>query len=439
MTQANAQLSIEADAAKHTLWIEGAVLQQDMWLYQGDIFIDRSAPDSAINTGDESTEGIYAGGHARGFGLLTPGSLWKNGVIEYQFDGSLSAAQIDRVNIAINHWNLNTRISLRQRSSAYTASALSSDYLLFKAGPGCASWVGRQGGEQTVWISDDCGSGSIVHEIGHALGLLHEHARFDRDNHIEVLLPNVEAGKLANFARISDSVRLLGEYDYDSVMHYGSHFFSGTGEPTLLPRNGVAANRIGQRQSLSTGDIRAINEIYSSDSRLDLQSLYSADQDMTRVQVDVTVESTQGTHELLLELQTDAELAFYESNEPWVCQQSQSHISCRLSQLDGYASSRVWLDVAGRYDFDSHNTGLATGTKDSNPGNNGKPIAHADTGIVSIQGAPIAAAALNDAGEPMLQTGSGAGSNGPVLFILLLFMRFWNQGRVRFKCVFAPV
>lgn len=438
ITQSQAQISLETGRAKQTLTVEAAVLHQDMWLIQGDIFVGRSAPDSTSNAAADRYDGIAAAVDTRGFGLSTIGSLWENAVIDYEFDESLTAYQISRLNVAIDHWNVNTQISLRQRPAATAVNPLSSDFLVFKAGPGCASWVGRQGGAQTVWISDDCGSGSIVHEIGHALGLLHEHARFDRDNHIEVLLPNVEVGKLANFARVSDAVRLLGEYDYDSIMHYGSHFFSGTGAPTLLPRNGVAADRIGQRISLSQGDIAAINEMYSSDARLDLQSLYAADQDITRVQLDVTLASIQGTHDLRLELHTHGALAYFDSNEAWLCEQSSDLITCSLSQLNGFSSSRVWLDIAGEHDFDLLNSGLASGTQDSNPGNNGKPLPFASAGLTPIAALPLAAAALNDAGGSTQQGGSGGGSQGPLLFVLILALQLLKSVCVNRKRVFAP-
>ena len=61
--------------------------------------------------------------------------------------------------------------------------------------------------------------GIIWHEIGHALGLLHEQARTDRDRYVEVLAANVYASQVHNYNLVPFSLQ-ISPYDYDSVMHY---------------------------------------------------------------------------------------------------------------------------------------------------------------------------------------------------------------------------
>ena len=119
---------------------------------------------------------------------------------------------------------------------------------------GCWSYVGKiSDGGQTLclgWCSERYGS--IVHEIGHALGLWHEHQRPDRDQYIRI--PKDRTG--TNYARkSSQSVNTFGvPYDYLSIMHYPQGVVQ-----TLDPSY---QDKIGQRNELSYLDVQIINRMY---------------------------------------------------------------------------------------------------------------------------------------------------------------------------------
>lgn len=65
--------------------------------------------------------------------------------------------------------------------------------------------------------------GLYLHEIGHALGLVHEHQLPNRDEYIEIMYSNVEPSMRIWFNKYSGQE--VNQYDvtyeYSSVMHYG--------------------------------------------------------------------------------------------------------------------------------------------------------------------------------------------------------------------------
>ncbi|MEQ2194949.1 hypothetical protein XENOCAPTIV_005158 [Xenoophorus captivus] len=89
----------------------------------------------------------------------------------------------------------------------------------------CYSYVGRQGGGQTVSLSrQGClYHGTVQHELLHALGFNHEQTRSDRDNHIKVHWNNIIEGMEYNFYKI-DTLNQGTPYDYNSVMQYESSY-----------------------------------------------------------------------------------------------------------------------------------------------------------------------------------------------------------------------
>ncbi len=82
---------------------------------------------------------------------------------------------------------------------------------------------------QPMTGSTNCTIGTILHEMGHVIGLWHEQSRPDRGTYVTVSYPNVIKGSWGNFLSNTDDEQILAPYDYASVMHYLPYSFSANG------------------------------------------------------------------------------------------------------------------------------------------------------------------------------------------------------------------
>jgi hypothetical protein len=189
-------------------------------------------------------------------GIFISGSQfrWEKGVIPYRIDQGLPDVQRGYVNDAIAHWESKTPIRFVKRTTEV-------DFVTFRPRlSGCSSPVGRQTKEQFINLGPLCNKGNVIHEIGHTVGLWHEHSREDRKNFITIDKTNIIPGKEHNFDQHITDGDDIGSYDYGSIMHYSASAFAlNTSKPTIITPNNET---IGQREGLSKGDIEAVKKVY---------------------------------------------------------------------------------------------------------------------------------------------------------------------------------
>ncbi len=215
-------------------------------IIDGDIAIPKSIIQSDKN--EIETRGAY-------FSSSRP---WANKIVYYQFAPQFSAVLRNSFTKACNEWNRLTGIRFVQRSS--TAQT---NYIYVFAGNGNYSNLGMLGGKQQLSLND-ANVGVAIHELGHALGMIHEHQRNDRDN---VIIINTVADYSSILQKFSASHYTA--FDWSSIMMYGSKPL-GNGTFDMVGRSDrraftntiESAKAVGRYALPSTSDVNLIRAIY---------------------------------------------------------------------------------------------------------------------------------------------------------------------------------
>ncbi|XP_055549811.1 astacin-like metalloprotease toxin 2 [Wyeomyia smithii] len=223
----------------------------------------------AVNE-NESTGGTTGQFKSKKYGNVIRNFLpteyrWPNATVYYHFEGSFSQEQKRAIKQAMN---IISSVSCVQ---FLVKSENQSDYVeITSESSGCWSDTGHKSHKTQLNFGPECFSlGTILHELMHTLGFLHQHTRPDRDLYIDVLYENVlpRPEFLFNYEIIHPWNKFLFPlpYDFESIMHYTVDMYSrDPGRlPTMVPKSPLTTTvTLGQRNKLSEFDVLSINFLY---------------------------------------------------------------------------------------------------------------------------------------------------------------------------------
>ncbi|MCB0349832.1 MAG: hypothetical protein KDD38_01535 [Bdellovibrionales bacterium] len=240
------------------------IIDQQKFYQMGDLLVD----DRFINSnGDQDANDPRQSG-ARPEQVI----LWEDGVLPIEFKKNVNQNLRRLVFQACSEWSQYANVRCQLGSYKKRKLKIGRSFLGVKTG--CWSMLGQAdyvfGIKRRMNLGPHCDNyETVLHELGHAFGLTHEHQRSDRDQYVEVLRENIKdqfMGFTYKLNFMQQSTELLTPYDFLSIMHYRQNAFTKNGQDTIRPRAGYEkyADHIGHAKHLSELDQFAIRALYGA-------------------------------------------------------------------------------------------------------------------------------------------------------------------------------
>jgi len=201
-------------------------------------------------------------------------TLWPSNVVKYSWDPNIHPESKKAAIGAMAEWARKTCIKFQEAPAG-------KGVLWIQSSPvgqgGCYAHLGYSAVFDHKMNLENPGCSTVgvaLHELGHVIGLDHEHARPEAVQYVELHLENAEEWWkqwLTPYDKTRGDMSAGIPYDLGSIMHYGPYAGSlkrGELRTISIIKNDTWGNcKVGQRTTLSEGDILTVNKWYGCPGR----------------------------------------------------------------------------------------------------------------------------------------------------------------------------
>jgi hypothetical protein len=198
--------------------------------------------------------------------------LWPDGVVYYKFVGDeweTYKIEKHRIKICMSDWE-------RESCIKFIELEYPGDNDIY-----CRIVLGTKNSAKKGFIKNSffqfnkirgASYGTIRHELGHVIGLIHEHQRPDRDKYIKINWKNIKLLRQHNFWKLDNPYIDYDKhpYDYYSIMHY-SCSSKGIGDKKSIQSldSNYSCDEIGKRGKrgkITEFDYMKVNAMYNDEA-----------------------------------------------------------------------------------------------------------------------------------------------------------------------------